>query len=113
MENTLSTMVLHKHVDGEDTRYATISGTLVNNPLGKCLGVIIRGTYPEEAENSWWECEPVSGMWPDIYPYSDSTMDFFCDEGIKYLENLNNQEHQKVLSDPHMNSRKLRQCYQR
>ena len=45
MEKLPSTMVIHKHVDGVDTIFDTISGTLVNNPLGKYPGVIIRGTY--------------------------------------------------------------------
>ena len=33
MENIPSTMVLHKHVDEADTRFATMAGTLVKNPL--------------------------------------------------------------------------------
>ena len=37
-------MVLNYHVNGTDTIFATISGTLTNNPMGKCLGLIIRGT---------------------------------------------------------------------
>ena len=39
------TMVIHKHVDRVDTRFSTMSGPLVNNPLGKWLGVIRIGTY--------------------------------------------------------------------
>ena len=44
MENIPSTTVLHNHADGADTRFATMTGPLVNNPLGKWLEVIIRGT---------------------------------------------------------------------
>ena len=33
MENISSAMVLHKHVDGTDTIFSTISGPLVNNIL--------------------------------------------------------------------------------
>ena len=43
MEKIPSTMVLHKHVDGEDNRFLSIAGTLVNNTLEKWLGVIIIG----------------------------------------------------------------------
>ena len=35
MENIPSTMLLDKHVDGEDTIFSTMSGPLVNNPLEK------------------------------------------------------------------------------
>ena len=43
METISYTMVLHKHVDGLDTRFSTMVGLLVINPLGKWLGVIIIG----------------------------------------------------------------------
>ena len=44
MDKISPTMVIHNHVDGEDTIFVNIPGTLFNNPLGKCLGVIRRGT---------------------------------------------------------------------
>ena len=44
MENIPSTIVQHKHVYGADTIFSTMSGPLVNNPLGEWLGVIIRGS---------------------------------------------------------------------
>ena len=45
MEKIPSTIVLYKYVDVADTIFATISGPLANNPLGKWLVVIRRGTY--------------------------------------------------------------------
>ena len=45
MEKIPSTMVLHNHVDLIDIRFATITGPLVKNILGKWLGVIRIGTY--------------------------------------------------------------------
>ena len=54
MENIPSTMVLHKHVDGAVTRFATMLGLLVDNPMGKCLGVIRGGKYHTESEDSRW-----------------------------------------------------------
>ena len=68
-------MVLHKHVDGADTRFATMEGPLVNNPLGKWIGVIRRGSYQAASEDSRWEYEPLSGLWPDIEPGSDFSND--------------------------------------
>ena len=35
MEKIPSTMSLHNHVDGADTRFFTILGPLVNNPMEK------------------------------------------------------------------------------
>ena len=35
MEKIPSSMMLHKHVDGTDTIFATMKGPLANNPLGK------------------------------------------------------------------------------
>ena len=49
MEKILSAMVIHKHVDGEDTIFATIPGPFMNNPLEKWLGLIIIGTYQSSA----------------------------------------------------------------
>ena len=60
MEKIPYKMVLHKHIDREDTRFYTMSGTLANNPLGKRLGVIRRCTYKEYAKDRRWSYEPVS-----------------------------------------------------
>ena len=57
-------MVLHNHVDGADTIFATMLEPLVNKTLVKWLGVIRRGSYPAESEDSRWAYEPVSNLWP-------------------------------------------------
>ena len=80
MEKIPSNIVLHKHVDGADTRFATMAGPLANNPLGKRLGVIRRGTYQAASEDSRWAYEPVSDLCPDIEPDSDSSNDRSIDE---------------------------------
>ena len=49
-----SAMVLQKNVYGADTRFATMQVPLVNNPLGKCLGVIRRETYQAADKDIWW-----------------------------------------------------------
>ena len=87
MENIPSTMVLHKHVDVADTIFATMLGPLVNNPLGKWLGVIRRGTYQEVSEDSRWEYEPASDLWPDIEPDIESSNDGLTYEGRNYQDN--------------------------
>ena len=54
MEDILSTLVLQNNLYGEDTILTTMSVPLVNNPLDRWLGVIIRGSYQEAAEYSRW-----------------------------------------------------------
>ena len=73
MKKIPSTIVLHKHVDGAETRFSTVAGPLENDPLGKCLGVIRRGTYQAAYKDIIWEYEPVSGLWLYIEPNMDSS----------------------------------------
>ena len=75
MEMIPSTMMLHKHIDGVGTRFATMAGPLVKNILLKWLGVIRRGTYQAASEDSRWAYEPLSDLWPDIDPDGDSGAD--------------------------------------
>ena len=94
MENIPPTMVLHKIVGGSGIIFITISGTLLNNPLKKCLGVIRRGTHQAASEDIRWTYEPVSDLGPDIEPDSHSSVDGLSYQGIKYQKNLDNQEHE-------------------
>ena len=91
MENIPSTMVLHKHVDGAENRFATIAGPLEKNPLEKWLGVIRRGTYQAAYEDIRWAYEPVYDLWPDIEPDSDFDKDGSSDNGRNYQENPDDQ----------------------
>ena len=74
MENIPSNVVLHKHVDVADAIFATISIPLVKNLPVKWFGVIKRVTYKAAAEDSSWEYEPVSDLWKDIDPGSESSV---------------------------------------
>ena len=84
MEKIPSAMVLHKHVNGVDTIFTTMSGTLVNNPLVKWIGVVRRVYYQVSAEYRRWEYVPVSYLWPDIDPDGYSSVDGLSVEGRKY-----------------------------
>ena len=79
MENIPSTMVLHNHVYGVYNTYAIMMGTLVNNSLGGCLGLIIMWTYQEAYEDNMCLYEPVSDLFPDVEPDSDSSDDELSD----------------------------------
>ena len=85
-------MVLHKNVDGADTRFSTIAGPLANNPLSKWLGVIIRGIYQAASEDSRWAYELVSDLWPYIDPSIYSRNDGSIYRGRKDQGNPYNKE---------------------
>ena len=106
-------MVLHKHVDEEDTIFSTMEGPLANNHLEKWLVVISRGTYQAVSEDIRWAYETVSDLWTYINPDSDSSKDRSNDEGIKYQYNPYYQEHEEVVLFPRRNPRKLIQGDQR
>ena len=59
--------------------------------------MIRRGTYQSASEDSRWEHEPVSDLWPDIEPDSDSSNEGSGDEGIKDQDNSDDQEQEEVL----------------
>ena len=83
MENIPSTMVLHKHVYGAETRFSTMVGPLANKPLVKWLGLIRRGAYQAGSEDSRWAYEPVSDLWLNIYPDTESSDEWSINEGRK------------------------------
>ena len=62
MEKIPFTMIFHKHVDGSDTIFSTMSGTLVKNPLGKLLVVIRIMSYQVASGDSRCSYEPVKDV---------------------------------------------------
>ena len=81
MEKIPSIMVLHKHVEGSDTIFSTMSVSLINNPLVKWIGVIRRGTYQAASEDIRWAYEPASYLCPYIESDSYSRNNGSIDEG--------------------------------
>ena len=98
MEKIPYTMVLHTHIDGTDTIFATMSGSLVNNPMEKWIGVIKRGTYQASSEDRRWAYEPVKDLWPNVEPGSDSSDNVSSDKVRKALESLDDKEQEEVVS---------------
>ena len=113
MEKIPSTMVLHKHVDGTDTRFSTMEGPFANNPLVKWIVVIKIGTYQAASEDIRWAYEPVSDLLTDIDTDSESSNEGSGDEGSKDQDNPDDQEQEGVLLVPRSNPRRLRQGNQR
>ena len=60
-----------------------------------------------------WSYEPVSDLWPDMYPDSDYNYYESSDEGRKYQENPDDQEQEEVVLVPRGNPINLRQSDQR
>ena len=75
MEEIPPTMVLHKHVDGADTTFTTMSGPLLNSPPVKWIGLIIKGSYQVVSEDRRWVYEPVPDLWTDIEPDDNYSVD--------------------------------------
>ena len=87
MEKKPSTMVPHKYVHGTATIFSIVAGLLANNPLEKFLGMVRRENYQAASEDRRWAYEPVSDLWSEIYPRSDSSYYGSSDEGTKYKQN--------------------------
>ena len=64
-----------------------MAGPLVNNPLGKWIGVVRGGAYEAASENIMWEYELVNDLWSDIEPDSYYSDDGSSDEGSKDQDN--------------------------
>ena len=64
-----------------------MKGPLVKTRLEKLIGLIKRGTYQASSEDIRWAYEPVSDLWPDIEPVSDSSNDGSSDEVSKDQDN--------------------------
>jgi hypothetical protein len=60
-----STLILHKKIDGADTRFARMDGELSNAPLQPWLGVLKHGAYNKAAANANWAFEPLESIWSE------------------------------------------------
>ena len=100
-------MVLHNNVDGADTRFSTMAGPLMKNPLGKWLGVIRRGTYQSEYQDIRWSYKPVSDLWLYVEPDSNSSDDRPSYEVGKYQDNPDYQEQEEEVSVTFSNIRRI------
>ena len=80
---------------------------MAKNPLEKWLRLTRRETYQAASEDSRWGYEPVSDLWPDIEPASDSSDYGSSDEGRKDQYNPDGQEQEEVELVTHRNPRRL------
>ena len=98
IENIPYTLVLHNNVYVLDTIFFTMVRPLVDYMMRKWLEVIIRGTYQVVDEDIRWAYEKVSNLWIYVELVSDSSDDGSSGKGIKDQENLDDEEHEELLS---------------
>ena len=97
-----------KHMYGSYTRFATISGSLVNIPTEKWLGVTRIRIFQAAAEDSKCAYEPVSDLCSDVDPDSDSSGEGSSDKGFKNQGNLEEQKQEELVRVTCRNPRRLR-----
>jgi hypothetical protein len=70
-----STLILHKKIDGADTRFAQMDGELSNAPLQPWLGVLKHGAYNKAAADANWAFEPLESIWSETLDEETSESD--------------------------------------
>ncbi len=65
MERIPSVVVFPKLVDGADTRFASMNGPLVSNPLERWIRVTERGKYVKADQDENYAFEKVASIWDD------------------------------------------------
>ena len=63
IEKLPSTLVLHKHTDGADSRFAAMHRDLSNASLQKWLGIPRYGGFQLAAVDPSWAFVPLTSMW--------------------------------------------------
>jgi hypothetical protein len=71
MEKLPSSLILHRKVDGADTRFSQLHGQFAETPLYKWLGVLRHGAYQQAPADSTWAFEPLANMWTDTIDEED------------------------------------------
>jgi hypothetical protein len=71
MEKLPSTLILHRKVDGADTRFSQLHGDFADTPLYKWLGVLRHGAYQQAPVDSAWAFETLANMWTDAIDEDD------------------------------------------
>ena len=73
MEKLPPTLVLHKHTDGSDSRFAAMHRDLSNTPLQKWLGIPRYGGFQQAADDPAGAFVPLASMWGDHSVDDDSS----------------------------------------
>jgi hypothetical protein len=75
LEKIPSSIILHKRVDGIDTRLASIRQPLTHTPLVNELGLIQFGRYEKAPDNANFAFVRIAEMWQEEVSESDETSD--------------------------------------
>jgi hypothetical protein len=80
MEKVPSTLIIHRKVDGADTRLSQLHGEFADTPLYRWLGVIRHGAYQQAPSDSTWPFESLASMWTDADAIDESDNDSSGDD---------------------------------
>jgi hypothetical protein len=80
-ENLPSTLILHRKVDGADTRFSQLHGEFADTPLYKWLGVLRHGAYQQAPSDSSWAFESLASMWTDADDIDERDNDSSSEDG--------------------------------
>jgi hypothetical protein len=80
MEKLPSTLILHRKVDGADTRFSQLHGEFADTPLYKWLGVLRHGAYQQAPADSTWAFESLASMWTEAEALDESDNDSPSDD---------------------------------
>jgi hypothetical protein len=80
MEKLPSKFIIHRKVDGADTRFSQLHEEFAKTPLNKWLGVLRHGAYQQAPSDSTWAFESLANMWT-VADAIDSSSD---DQNYRY-----------------------------
>jgi hypothetical protein len=89
LEKIPSSIILHKRVDGIDTRLASIRQPLTHTPLANELGLIQFGRYEKAPDNANFAFVRIAEMWQEEVSESDDTSDEDASDEDEIDDNTN------------------------
>jgi hypothetical protein len=99
MEKLPSTLILHRKVDGADTRFSQLHGEFADTPLYKWLGVLRHGAYQQAPSDSTWAFERLASMWTEAEVIDDSDNDLSSDDE-DYLVDAHDSDEDDIDQQP-------------
>jgi hypothetical protein len=99
-----STLIIHRKVDGADTRFSQLHGEFADTPLYKWLGVIRHGAYQQAPSDSTWPFESLASMWTDANAIDESDNDSSGDDQIYSVDAYESDEDEIDQQPPDTNA---------
>jgi hypothetical protein len=100
MEKIPSTLILHRRVDGADTRFSQLHGEFADTPLSKWLGVLRPGAYQQAPSDSTWAYESLASMWTEDDALDDSDDDSSSDNDDDHVVDAHEPDEDDMDQQP-------------